>query len=37
MSAKKQILFPIHQRPLEQMGDNIKLARKKKLQDLDLL
>ena len=30
MSTKKQVLFPKHQLLLEQMGENIKLARKRK-------
>ena len=30
MSAKKQVLFPKHQLLLEQMGENIKLARKRR-------
>ncbi len=30
MKSKKQILFPKHQKLLEQMGENIKLARKRR-------
>ncbi len=30
MKPKKQILFPRHQKLLEQMGENIKLARKRR-------
>ena len=30
MSSKKQILFPKHQRILEQVGENIRLARKRR-------
>ena len=30
MKIKKQILFPKHQRILEQVGENIKLARKRR-------
>lgn len=30
MKKKKQILFPKHQKILEQMGENIKLARKRR-------
>ncbi len=30
MSTKKQILFPKHQKILEQVGENIKLARKRR-------
>ena len=30
MKSKKQILFPKHQMILEQMGENIKLARKRR-------
>ena len=30
MRSKKQILFPKHQRILEQVGENIKLARKRR-------
>ena len=30
MKNKKQILFPKHQRILEQVGENIKLARKRR-------
>jgi transcriptional regulator with XRE-family HTH domain len=30
MSTKKQILFPKHKRMLEVMGENIKLARKRR-------
>lgn len=30
MSARKQVLFPKHQLLLEQMGENIKLARKRR-------
>lgn len=30
MKKKKQILFPRHQKILEQMGENIKLARKRR-------
>ena len=30
MKTKKQILFPKHQRVLEQLGENIKLARKRR-------
>jgi transcriptional regulator with XRE-family HTH domain len=30
MSSKKQILFPKHQNALEQVGENIKLARKRR-------
>ncbi len=30
MSSKKQIVFPQHQRILEQMGENLKLARKRR-------
>jgi len=30
MKSKKQILFPKHQRTLEQLGENIKLARKRR-------
>lgn len=30
MKTKKQILFPRHQKVLEQLGENIKLARKRR-------
>ncbi len=30
MKSKKQILFPKHQKTLEQFGENIKLARKRR-------
>lgn len=30
MNSKKQILFPRHQEVLKQMGENIKLARKRR-------
>ena len=30
MSSKKQIIFPQHQRILEQMGESLKLARKRR-------
>lgn len=30
MKSKKQILFPKHQRILDQLGENIKLARKRR-------
>lgn len=30
MKSKKQILFPKHQKILEQLGENIKLARKRR-------
>ena len=30
MSTKKQVLFPKHQKVLEQVGENIKLARKRR-------
>ncbi len=30
MKSKKQVLFPKHQRMLEQLGENIKLARKRR-------
>ena len=30
MNSKKQILFPKHQRILEKLGENIKLARKRR-------
>jgi DNA-binding XRE family transcriptional regulator len=30
MKSKKQIVFPQHQRILEQLGENIKLARKRR-------
>lgn len=30
MKNKKQLLFPKHQKMLEQMGENIKLARKRR-------
>ncbi|RXK81431.1 helix-turn-helix domain-containing protein [Filimonas effusa] len=30
MKSKKQVLFPKHQKVLEQMGENIKLARKRR-------
>ena len=30
MKSKKQILFPKHQKVLEQLGENIKLARKRR-------
>jgi transcriptional regulator with XRE-family HTH domain len=30
MKSKKQILFPKHQKMLEQLGENIKLARKRR-------
>jgi len=30
MRTKKQILFPKHQKVLEQVGENIKLARKRR-------
>lgn len=30
MSTKKQILFPKHQKILDQLGENIKLARKRR-------
>lgn len=30
MKTKKQILFPKHQKVLEQLGENIKLARKRR-------
>jgi transcriptional regulator with XRE-family HTH domain len=30
MRSKKQILFPKHQKVLEQLGENIKLARKRR-------
>ena len=30
MKSKKQILFPKHQEILEQLGENIKLARKRR-------
>lgn len=30
MKSKKQVLFPTHQKVLEQLGENIKLARKRR-------
>jgi hypothetical protein len=30
MKTKKQILFPKHQKILEQLGENLKLARKRR-------
>ena len=30
MKSKRQILFPKHQKVLEQLGENIKLARKRR-------
>ncbi|OFX54762.1 MAG: XRE family transcriptional regulator [Bacteroidetes bacterium GWA2_30_7] len=30
MESKKQILFPKHQKIIEQLGENIKLARKRR-------
>ena len=30
MNSKKQVLFPRHQKILEQVGENIKLARKRR-------
>ncbi|MBK9337350.1 MAG: helix-turn-helix transcriptional regulator [Lewinellaceae bacterium] len=30
MKSKKQVLFPKHQKILEQVGENIKLARKRR-------
>ena len=30
MSSRKQIIFPQHQRVLEEMGENLKLARKRR-------
>ncbi len=30
MAAKKQVLFPKHQKIMEQVGENIKLARKRR-------
>lgn len=30
MKSKKQILFPKHQKILEQVGENVKLARKRR-------
>jgi DNA-binding XRE family transcriptional regulator len=30
MNSKKQVLFPKHQKVLEQVGENIKLARKRR-------
>ncbi|OFX22068.1 MAG: XRE family transcriptional regulator [Bacteroidetes bacterium GWA2_31_9] len=30
MDSKKQILFPKHQKIIEQLGENIKLARKRR-------
>ncbi len=30
MNSKKQILFPQHQKTLDQVGENIKLARKRR-------
>jgi transcriptional regulator with XRE-family HTH domain len=30
MNSKKQIIFPKHQKILEQLGENIKLARKRR-------
>ena len=30
MNSKKQILFPKHQQIMEQMGENLKLARKRR-------
>ncbi|RLD77983.1 MAG: transcriptional regulator [Bacteroidetes bacterium] len=30
MNSKKQILFPKHQKILDQLGENIKLARKRR-------
>jgi transcriptional regulator with XRE-family HTH domain len=30
MKKKRQILFPKHQKTLEQMGENLKLARKRR-------
>jgi hypothetical protein len=30
MKSKKQVLFPKHQKVLEQVGENIKLARKRR-------
>ncbi|MDO8899715.1 MAG: helix-turn-helix transcriptional regulator [Bacteroidales bacterium] len=30
MNSKKQILFPKHQKIMEQVGENIKLARKRR-------
>lgn len=30
MESKKQLLFPKHQKVLEQLGENIKLARKRR-------
>ncbi len=30
MKSKKQLLFPKHQKILEQLGENIKLARKRR-------
>jgi transcriptional regulator with XRE-family HTH domain len=30
MSTKKQVLFPKHQKIMEQLGENIKLARKRR-------
>lgn len=30
MKSKKQVIFPKHQKIIEQMGENIKLARKRR-------
>jgi len=30
MKTKKQVIFPKHQRILEKVGENIKLARKRR-------